>query len=428
MKGRTRIGRWTALWLPVLIVVTLLFPLNAYSSGEVDLRLYVSEEVVFVGETVTFGIQPLPAEFSGAVVRWDFGDGSGEVTGWPVTHVYTEAGFYEVQAEISLPGGEPVTTLPAHIRVQATGNTPPQAQAQVSPLETIAGMPITFDAAASSDPDPGGEIIRVLWDFDDGTTAAEATVSHVYAQGGTYHVILTVTDNGEMDASTIVTVTIASLPTLIVPGINRVIPEPSAPSPQLEPWVLVDMGIWDEEMFPYYEYRFPLDPPAQVVAISNRSWLIVDPTDYEELDTPVVMTERFSVRNTSLLPRAHTSWAVVNLVVNGRLVEIPVAVTARAPQQDISEPVWELFGELRLYLGEQGRLNALVYSPRYTNGADYALGLITEYIIEDGYDGAIPREEFVVKVAELLMGEDANEDGVIGFTDQDVGRGVRLGQ
>lgn len=423
MRDRMRIGRW--LWgvLPIVVLLAVLSPLSVFSGGEVDLKQYISKEVVFVGETVTFGVGAIPVE--GATVRWNFGDGSPEVDGWPVTHIYEKAGEYDITAVITYPSGETVPTIPTTIRVKSTGNTAPEARADVSPLETLAGMPITFDATGSFDPD--GEITRYLWDFDDGTTATEAKVTHPYAKEGVYHAILTVTDDGEMDASAIVTVTVTALPTAILPGLDRAIPPPLGKSPPLPSLVLVDMGVWEEERFPYYEYSFTVEPPFRGVAASNRAWLVPDPTEFErESGTPVVMTERISVRNTSLLPRAHTNWGQITLVVDGRIVQIPVAVTVRGPAEDISTQVWSLYNDVLNYLTERRQRSTMVYTLRYPNGADLALGLVTEYVLTDGYDGELPREEFVAKVAEMLMDRDENGDGVIGFTDPDLGLGIKV--
>jgi hypothetical protein len=97
------------------------------------------------------------------------------------------------------------------------------------------------------------------------------------------------------------------------------------------------------------------------------------------------------------------------------------------PDKDISNDVWTLFDELLAYLTDKGQRNAMVYSLKYPNGADLALGLITEYVIEEGYGGQLPKQDFIVKAAEVLMDRDENGDGVVGFTDQDRGLGVKVG-
>ena len=209
MKGPRRIGLRLLALAPILLALVLLAPLGAQASGELVIKEYISKDVVQVGEMVTFGQGEPPV--AGMVVRWNFGDGSPEVTGWPVTHTYTKAGNYTITAVVTYPTtGTTTQATPATIRVVATGNKPPLAQAQVDPRQTLAGLSISFDASASSDPD--GQIVRYLWNYGDGTSSSKAQDQHAYSRPGTYSIILTVTDNGEMDATSIVTVTISSLP------------------------------------------------------------------------------------------------------------------------------------------------------------------------------------------------------------------------
>ncbi len=58
-----------------------------------------------------------------------------------------------------------------------------------------AGVPVTFNASASSDPD--GSIASYLWEFGDGSKelSASPSPSHTYATPGTYEAKLTLTDN-----------------------------------------------------------------------------------------------------------------------------------------------------------------------------------------------------------------------------------------
>ncbi len=432
MRGPKRISRCLTALLLVLVVLILLPPWRAFSSGEVLLKDYVSKETVFVGEEVTFGTKPLPADLNVAEVRWDFGDGS-EAVGWPVVHAYQDAGEYLVTAMLTFDTGTTAPAQSTRIRVLATGNKAPIAQADVSPRQTIAGQPISYDAGGSSDPDEGGMISRYRWDFGDGASASGVTATHSYGAPGTYYVILTVTDNGEMDATDIVTVSVSALPILILPGIDRVMPVPPAggtPPTQLDPLVFVYMGVYDPDRLPYREWQVPLNPPFRGVATSNRDWLIIEPAEFERLSgTEVIQPIGFTVRNTTLLPRAHTSWALGSVVINGYMIELPVAVTVRGPaERDISADVWALYEEVLDYLTDKDQRDAMVYTPRYANPADLALGLITEYVIEDGYDGQLPRAEFVLKVAEILLDNDENGDGVVGFTDQDIGLGIKIGK
>lgn len=60
---------------------------------------------------------------------------------------------------------------------------------------TLLGSPVQFDARLSRD--PGGSIVRYVWDFGDGTNQTSTTpnVAHTYSAAGTFSVTLTVTDN-----------------------------------------------------------------------------------------------------------------------------------------------------------------------------------------------------------------------------------------
>ncbi|MCB9647003.1 MAG: PKD domain-containing protein [Deltaproteobacteria bacterium] len=63
------------------------------------------------------------------------------------------------------------------------------------------GLPITFDASGSVDPD--GTIATYAWDFGDGTTGTGLTVTHTFTGGTDRTVTLTVTDNaGAVDVDT----------------------------------------------------------------------------------------------------------------------------------------------------------------------------------------------------------------------------------
>ncbi len=417
MKERSWIGRPFLILLLALLVLALLPPWPVHSGEEIDLADYVSADTAFVGDEIVFGTKPLPV--AGAEVHWSFGDQS-EAVGWPVTHTYSLAGYYQVSALLISPGGS-IQANPMHIRIiQSTGNQAPVAQADVSPRQTLTGQPITFDATGSSDPD--GQISRYLWNFGDGNMSDQARTTHSYARADVYHVILTVTDNGEMDRTATVAVTVTALPTSILGGVDRVIPKAVGTAPLLDSPVLVYMGVYTSNRLLYQEYNIPLNPPFSGIATSSASWLELKPTAFERISgTAVVLPIGISVPNTNLLPRAHTSWAMATIVVNERIIEMPVAVTVRGRGQDISADVWALYQEVLDFLTQRGRREAMVSSPHYANGADFVLGLATEYVyaLQDGYSGPMTRQDFATKAAELLLHEDVNGDGAIGFTVQD---------
>jgi aryl-phospho-beta-D-glucosidase BglC (GH1 family)/chitodextrinase len=86
-------------------------------------------------------------------------------------------------------------------------NLPPQASITASPTSGQPGVNVTFNAAASLDPD--GVIISYSWNFGDGTTGTGTSILHNYSSAGNYTATLTVTDNeGATDqASVVITVT-----------------------------------------------------------------------------------------------------------------------------------------------------------------------------------------------------------------------------
>ncbi len=95
------------------------------------------------------------------------------------------ASFGEVQTS------DPVTT----------GNTPPVAHAD-GPYDGETRAGITFDGSSSYDAD--GDTLTYSWDLGDNSTGTSMNPTHVYADGGTYTVTLTVND-GTIDSTRSIT-------------------------------------------------------------------------------------------------------------------------------------------------------------------------------------------------------------------------------
>ena len=71
------------------------------------------------------------------------------------------------------------------------------------PAQLPRALSATFDASSSLD--PNGSIASYAWDFGDGSTGSGASVSHTFAQDGTFTVRVTVTDSdGLTDSATFV--------------------------------------------------------------------------------------------------------------------------------------------------------------------------------------------------------------------------------
>jgi len=77
------------------------------------------------------------------------------------------------------------------------------------PYSGLAGVPVSFNGTASSDPD--GNPLTYAWDFDAsdgiGVDAVGAMASHAYPAAGTFTVTLTVTDNASPPCSNTATTT-----------------------------------------------------------------------------------------------------------------------------------------------------------------------------------------------------------------------------
>jgi len=77
-------------------------------------------------------------------------------------------------------------------RALKTGTKPPLGNID-GPYSSPEGSAVSMSAAASLD--PNGTIVSYQWKFGDGTVASGPSVSHTYAQNGSYQVSMVVTDN-----------------------------------------------------------------------------------------------------------------------------------------------------------------------------------------------------------------------------------------
>jgi PKD repeat protein len=101
-------------------------------------------------------------------------------------------------------------------RQQGSANQAPTASFTADPTSGEAPLVVSFDAAASSDPD--GTIASYTWDFGDGSTGTGATISHDYTAAGIYPVTLAVTDDGGATDTAMATITVNPAP--VAPSIT----------------------------------------------------------------------------------------------------------------------------------------------------------------------------------------------------------------
>jgi len=128
---------------------------------------------------------------------WDFADGV-SVTGSGPTVRFPDDGRYTVVLTVEDDDGARSDPFSVEVIVE---NAPPVAEFVTA---TIEGRCLTFDARASFDRSPTGEILHVAWDFGDGASCpglpgscgagGRWSPSHCYSEPGTYTVILVVID------------------------------------------------------------------------------------------------------------------------------------------------------------------------------------------------------------------------------------------
>jgi PKD repeat protein len=139
--------------------------------------------------------------------QWAFGDGASSGQPNP-SHSYSSAGSYTALLTVTdNQGGQGTDQAAVNVSGGGGGNQSPTAAAG-GPYTGIAGSPIGFSSAGSSDPD--GSITGYLWDFGDGGTSGVANPSHTYSLPGDYTATLTVTDNQGATGTAQAAVTVAA--------------------------------------------------------------------------------------------------------------------------------------------------------------------------------------------------------------------------
>ncbi len=142
-------------------------------------------DLLFVRAALTDTDSPV-----GHQISWDMADGATLTDTLAINHSYEDDGLFDIT----------LTITDVHQEVSSVGqtvtvtNVAPEVYFDYEPARPEPGQTITFSAEIY---DPGlADSHTYLWDFDDGaSSASDLTVSHSYAQSGTYDVFLTVTDD-----------------------------------------------------------------------------------------------------------------------------------------------------------------------------------------------------------------------------------------
>ncbi|WP_435413274.1 choice-of-anchor L domain-containing protein, partial [Psychroserpens mesophilus] len=115
-------------------------------------------------------------------------------------------------------------------------------------IEIPPGTNIDFNGSATFSDDPTGATYN--WNFGDSTTDIGTTVSHMYANPGTYNVTLTVTDTNPTGCSDTVTITVLVLEPIVTIN-NPAYPESSFTPEELIENVLVSGGCSGVDNFSF---------------------------------------------------------------------------------------------------------------------------------------------------------------------------------
>ena len=132
--------------------------------------------------------------------QWNFGDGQ-TGTGQTANHTYATAGTYQATLTVSTGNGHCTDQVTQTVTVSAAPN------ASFTATTVCQGDPTQFTSTAS-----GGQINGYQWNFGDGQTGNGQTVSHSYAQPGTYNVTHTIQTAGGCTDQVTQTVTVNATP------------------------------------------------------------------------------------------------------------------------------------------------------------------------------------------------------------------------
>jgi PKD repeat protein len=143
-----------------------------------------------------------------ASVFWDFGDGGPMSSETSPSHTFTNAGQYTISLIVTDTQGAQ-SVAQQSVFVHTTGEAPVITLDAPQPAKM--GLPVTFDATASIDPD-GGELFA-FWDFSDPNSglsnrSADWKPSHTFYFPGVYIVRLIVTDDEGSQATQTLEITV----------------------------------------------------------------------------------------------------------------------------------------------------------------------------------------------------------------------------
>jgi PKD repeat protein/disulfide oxidoreductase YuzD len=170
------------------------------------------------GQTVTFGgTYTDPGILDTQTIVWNFGDSSAPTIGTLTpTHIYADNGTYTVSLTVTdKDGGSTTDTLVVTVK-----NVAPTITNLTGPITLNEGQIATYSATAT---DPGtSDTLIYTWNFGSGTVPVTGqSVTHTFADNGTYPVVLTVTDKDGSATTQTLTVQVANVAPTVDAGLDK---------------------------------------------------------------------------------------------------------------------------------------------------------------------------------------------------------------
>lgn len=170
---------------------------------------------------------------SSLLVRWDWESDGNWDTDWDTDktkgHQYPIEGVYTAQMEVKDSGGLTDMTSKTVTVDNNSGNTPPNALFNVTPLTGTTATIFGFDASFSTDNEDPTSLLLIRWDWeDDGIWDTDWSASkeenHQYSTEGSYTIKLEVKDTGGLTDSDEKTITVdnSNIMNVPCPGIETV--------------------------------------------------------------------------------------------------------------------------------------------------------------------------------------------------------------